>query len=104
MCVCVGEGVGGAQGLSCCQNREPRASFGNTPTIPYCEATVTTKGAPPFCGDFFAPPPCSQFTIVFVWAHKRATQWLFNETGEESMCCVYGERFSFRVLRLEPVI
>lgn len=60
-----------------------------------------------FVGFFFfflAPPPCSQFTIVFVWAHKRVRQWLFNETGEQSMCCVYGERFSFGVLPLEALI
>ena len=28
--------------------------------------------------------------IVFVWVHKRAGRWLFNETGERSMCCVYA--------------
>lgn len=56
LCVCVSSGFGwGAQGLSCCQSRGPRACFGCTPAIPYCETTSTTIGGPPFCGTFFWP-------------------------------------------------
>lgn len=51
------------------------------------------KGSASILWEFLVPPPCSQFAIVFVWTHGRARWLLFNEPGEQSLSCVYGERF-----------